>query len=117
MVDPAVMETGRQTYETQCAMCHGKEGQGFPPMYPPLAKNQSITMASPVNSIRMVLNGGYAPGTRKKPRPYGMPPFSHLMDDAKIAAVVTYIRVAWDNSGTPVKPAQVNELRKVVPEQ
>ncbi len=117
MVDPlAVMETGRQTYEKQCAMCHGKEGLGFPPMYPPLAKNQSITMSSPVNSIRMVLNGGYAPGTRKNPRPYGMPPFAHLMNDATVAAVVTYIRVAWENTGTPVKPAQVNELRKVVPE-
>ncbi len=117
MVDPSVMETGRQTYEKQCAMCHGKEGQGFPPMFPPLAKNQSITMSSPVNSIRMVLNGGYAPGTRKNPKPYGMPPFSQLLDDATVAAVVTYIRVAWDNTGTPVKPAQVNELRKVIPEQ
>ena len=56
-------------------MCHGDEGKGQPPAYPPLAGNQSITMSSPVNSIRMVLNGGYPPGTRKNPRPYGMPPF------------------------------------------
>jgi mono/diheme cytochrome c family protein len=83
---------------------------------PPLAGNQSITMASPVNSIRMVLNGGYAPGTKKNPRPHGMPPFNHILDDAEAAAVVTYIRVAWDNSGTPVTPAQVNELRKLIPE-
>ena len=116
LVDPAVMETGRKVYEKQCALCHGAEGKGHPPAYPPLAGNQSITMASPVNSIRMVLNGGYPPGTKKNPRPHGMPPFSHILDDDAVAAVVTYIRVAWENSGTPVEAAQANELRKLLPE-
>ena len=116
LVAPAVMELGRKVYERQCAVCHGDEGKGHPPAYPPLAGNQSITMASPVNSIRMVLNGGYPPGTRKNRRPHGMPPFSHILDDNEVAAVVTYIRVAWDNSGTPVTTAQTNDLRKLLPE-
>ena len=116
LVSPGVMETGRRVYEAQCAVCHGEEGKGQPPAYPPLAGNQSITMASPVNWIRMVLNGGYPPGTKKNPRPHGMPPFGHILNDDDGAAVVTYIRVAWENSGTPVTPAQVNELRKLLPE-
>jgi mono/diheme cytochrome c family protein len=116
LVSPNVMESGRKTYERWCAVCHGAEGKSFPPQYPPLADNQSITMATPVNPIRMVLNGGYPPGTRKNPRPHGMPPFAHILDDDEVAAVVTYIRVAWQNSGTPVTPAQVNELRKLLPE-
>jgi mono/diheme cytochrome c family protein len=116
LVSPNVMELGRRVYEKQCAMCHGDEGKGHPPAYPPLAGNQSITMSSPVNSIRMVLNGGYPPGTKKNPRPHGMPPFSHILNDDEVAAVVTYIRVAWENSGTPVTPAQSNEMRKLVPE-
>ncbi|MEJ8812818.1 cytochrome c [Variovorax ureilyticus] len=116
LVSPGVMETGRKIYGTQCAVCHGEEGKGHPPSFPPLAGNQSITMASPVNSIRMVLNGGYAPGTRKNPRPHGMPPFSHILDDEEVAAVVTYIRVAWENSGTPVDTSQISELRKLLPE-
>jgi mono/diheme cytochrome c family protein len=116
LVDPGVMELGRGIYAKQCAMCHGDEGKGQPPQFPPLAGNQSITMASPVNSIRMVLNGGYPPGTKKNPRPHGMPPFSHLLSDNEAAAVVTYIRVAWNNSGTPVAPGQVNELRRLLPE-
>ena len=45
-----------------------------------------------------------------------MPPFNHILNDEEVAAVVTYIRVAWDNIGTPVTPAQANELRKVLPE-
>jgi len=116
LVQPGVMESGQRIYLKQCAMCHHSEGKGYPPHYPPLAGNQSITMASPVNSIRMVLNGGYPPGTRKNPRPHGMPPFSHLLKDDEVAAVVTYIRVAWNNTGTPVAAPQVNELRKLLPE-
>ena len=116
LVAPNVMETGRKIYEKQCAVCHGAEGLGHPPVYPPLANNQSITMLSPVNSIRTVLNGGYPPGTKKNMRPHGMPPFSHILNDDEVSAVVTYIRVAWNNTGTPVTPAQANELRKLLPE-
>ena len=116
LVSPGVMELGRNLYVKQCAMCHGEEGKGQPPMYPPLAANQSIVMASPVNSIRMVLNGGYPPGTAKNPKPHGMPPFAHVLNDEQVAAVVTYVRVAWGNVGTPVMPTQANDMRKALPE-
>ncbi len=116
LVSPDVMELGRHVYARQCAVCHGDEGKGQAPMMPPLAGNRSIVMASPVNSIRMVLNGGYAPGTAKNPRPHGMPPFAHVLNDDEVAAVVTYIRVAWGNNATPVAAANANELRKALPE-
>jgi mono/diheme cytochrome c family protein len=116
LVSPNVMELGRKIYAKQCFMCHGDEGRGYPSSYPPIAGNQSITMSSPVNSIRMVLNGGYAPGTKKNPKPHGMPPFSHILNDDEVAAVVTYIRVVWENSRTPVTPAQVSDLRTLIPE-
>ena len=114
LVSPEVMELGRKVYARQCAMCHGDEGKGQAPMMPPLAGNRSIVMASPVNSIRMVLNGGYPPGTSKNPRPHGMPPFAHLFNDEDVAAVLTYVRVAWGNTGTPVTPKQANDLRKAL---
>lgn len=113
LVAPGVMELGRNVYAAQCAMCHGDDGKGRPPAFPPLANNPSIEMASPVNPIRMVLNGGYPPSTAKNPRPWGMPPFAQVLNDEQVAAVVTYIRVAWNNGGTPVSTAQSNELRSV----
>jgi mono/diheme cytochrome c family protein len=102
---------GKRVYAAQCASCHGDQGRGKLPHYPPLAANQSITMTSAVNPIRMVLNGGYPPGTRRNPMPYGMPPFAHSLSDTDIAAVVTYIRTAWGNRGAPVSVREVNELR------
>lgn len=106
-----VFSAGRRVYEDKCAVCHGTNGQGAPPHYPPLANNQSIEMESAVNPIRMVLNGGYPPGTKKNPMPYGMPPFAQELSDVEIAAVVTYIRTAWGNHGSPVAPRDANALR------
>ncbi|SAL45677.1 cytochrome c, class I [Caballeronia humi] len=115
---PAVTEArnnlvplGKKVYDAECAVCHAAQGQGKPPHFPPLANNQSIEMNSAVNPIRMVLNGGYAPGTFKNPKPYGMPPFAQSLSDVEVAAVVTYIRTAWGNHGAPVTVKEVNELR------
>ena len=102
---------GRTVYLEQCAMCHGENGIGDPPHYPPLANNQSIQMESAVNPIRMVLNGGFPPGTARNPRPHGMPPFAQRLSDNEVAAVVTYIRSSWGNHGTAVSPGQVGDLR------
>ncbi|WP_415767791.1 c-type cytochrome [Paraburkholderia sp. J69-1] len=102
---------GQKIYEAQCAVCHATQGQGKLPHFPPLANNQSIQMNSAVNPIRMVLNGGYAPGTIKNPMPYGMPPFAQSLSDEEVAAVVTYIRTAWGNHGAPVSVKEVNALR------
>ena len=41
-------------------------------------------------------------GTKGNPMPYGMPPFAGLLSDNEVAAVVSYIRTAWGNRGSPV---------------
>jgi mono/diheme cytochrome c family protein len=108
-----LMRLGQSIYDSQCAVCHGAAGRGMPPNYPPLAGNQSIQMESAVNPIRMVLNGGFPPGTAGNPMPYGMPPFAQRLSDDEVAAVVTYIRLSWGNRGTAVSARQANELRAV----
>jgi mono/diheme cytochrome c family protein len=108
-----LMTLGQTVYQARCASCHGSDGRGMPPDYPPLAGNPSIQMESAVNPIRMVLNGGLPPGTAGNPEPYGMPPFAQTLSDDEIAAVVTYIRAAWGNRGAAVSAGQANELRKV----
>lgn len=102
---------GKKIYVAQCAECHGTNGEGRGWDFPPLAGNQSIQMTSSVNPIRMVLNGGYPPGTIRNPRPYGMPPFAQELSDEEVAAVVTYIRTAWQNHGTAIQAKDVNALR------
>lgn len=108
-----LLRLGQTIYADKCGSCHGTQGLGKLPHYPPLAGNQSIQMSSAVNPIRMVLNGGYPPGTAGNPMPYGMPPFAQSLSDDEIAAVVTYIRVAWGNHGAAVSAREANALRSV----
>jgi mono/diheme cytochrome c family protein len=102
---------GKKLFETHCVDCHGSDGKGLPPHYPPLAGNRAITMDHSVNAVRIVLNGGFAPATAGNPRPYGMPPYSHVMDDAEVAAVVSYLRASWGNRAGPVTASEVNRYR------
>ncbi|SCY44086.1 Cytochrome c, mono-and diheme variants [Nitrosospira sp. Nl5] len=106
------LRRGGEIYETHCQDCHGSLGQGAPSVYPALAGNRGVTLASPVNAIRSILNGGYAPVTASNPRPYGMPPFAQVLHDEEIALVLSYIRNAWGNRGSLVTAVQVDRSRK-----
>lgn len=102
---------GEPVYVKHCQGCHGKSGEGVLGVYPPLAGNRSVTMTSPLNTIRSVLYGGFSPATAGNPRPYGMPPFQHIIRDREIAWVVSYIRNAWGNLGSLVSPEEVDSSR------
>ena len=107
----SIMALGEKLYGERCAHCHAPDGRGIAPAYPPLAGNRAITMDSAVNAIRIVLNGGFAPGTAANPRPYGMPPFRISLDDAQVAAVVSYMRNSWGNRAGMVSPIEVDRYR------
>jgi mono/diheme cytochrome c family protein len=109
----AFLASGAKLYDKHCVDCHGASGAGQAPAYPPLAGNRALTMESAVNPIRIVLNGGFAPGTAGNPRPYSMPPFGHLLNDVEVAQVVSYLRSTWGNNAAPVNGTEVNRYRAI----
>jgi mono/diheme cytochrome c family protein len=109
----ATLELGEALYRRHCEDCHGAEGLGGPPHWPALAGNRAVTSASPVNLVRSLLHGGFAPATRTNPQPYGMPPFGPQLDDAEAAALATWLRQAWGHRASPVDARTVNALRPV----
>ncbi|MGB7479450.1 MAG: cytochrome c [Burkholderiaceae bacterium] len=108
----AQLKLGEKLYGDHCIDCHKADGAGVPPHYPALAGNRALALASPINTIRMVLNGGFPPSTGGNPRPYGMPPFGPALDDAEVAALVSYVRRTWGNA-PPVTAADVRRYRAV----
>ncbi|NID14219.1 cytochrome c [Luteibacter yeojuensis] len=102
---------GEKIYAQQCAGCHAADGRGKGDAYPPLDGNGSVTDPTGINTIRIVLSGGFAPVTKDNPRPYSMPPFTQKLNDEDAAAVVTYIRQAWSNKAASVSPADVRAYR------
>jgi len=109
----ALVAQGEKLYEKHCSDCHQRSGEGVPRIYPPLAGNESIVMRYPINSIRMVVNGGFPPSTQDNPRPYGMPPFGQDLSDEEIAAVVSYVRQSWANHAPAVSPAEIASARAI----
>ena len=106
-------DAGKRIYDKHCVDCHGASGSGLPTGYPPMDGNRALTMKEAVNPIRVVLNGGFAPGTAGNPRPYGMPPFGHVLNDLEVAQVVSYLRSAWSNNAPPVTSVDVNHYRAI----
>jgi mono/diheme cytochrome c family protein len=107
----ATLSNGGTIYADHCAQCHGDKGEGRLPAGPPLAGNRAVTMSSTINPIRIVLFGGYPPGTQGNPRPFGMPPYYLTLRDDQIADVLSYVRASWGNLERPVFSFEVTENR------
>ncbi len=108
-----LLRLGATIYKDQCIACHKEDGRGVPRAYPALAGNPSVTQEVVINPIRMILHGGYPPSTGGNPQPYGMPPFSALLNDEEVAAVVSYIRNTWGNQASVISPLEVGRYRTV----
>lgn len=110
-IPKALLAAGEELYKKNCADCHGDQGEGREPAAPPLAGNRAVTMSSAVDPIRMVLFGGYSPGTAGNPRPFGMPPYSLVLSDEEIAEVLLYVRSSWGNAARPARGEEVSVNR------
>jgi mono/diheme cytochrome c family protein len=106
-----VLARGKQLYADHCAACHGEQGEGAAGAYPPLAGNRIVTLDPPLNLVRVIVGGGFPPATAGNPRPYGMPPFGTVLNDADIAALATWLRQAWGHRAAPVTDLQVLQAR------
>jgi mono/diheme cytochrome c family protein len=105
------IKMGKQLFDTMCATCHQKAGQGVANKYPPLAGSDFLN-ADKDRAILVLLNGkaGEIEVNGKK---YDniMPKFP--LSDEAIANALTYTYNAFGNSGKEVTPAEVKALRAV----
>ncbi len=122
-IAPQSLQKGALLYAQHCATCHGADGQGIKEadaltaqvlLIPALAGNRAVSLSSSANLVRIILAGGYAPATPGNPRPYGMPPFVHVLTDDDIASVATYIRTSWGNQAGAVSGSDVVTQRRGV---
>lgn len=96
-----LMEKGKKVYASACAACHGANGEGIGP-FPKMAGSKIATgpLAAHLN---IVMKG--KPGT-------AMQAFAGQMNDADLAAVITFERNSFGNkTGDVVQPSQVKAAR------
>ena len=105
--DAQTIAAGVKLYGQHCASCHGDQGQGVSGIYPALAGNRAVTLASHNNLVQVIRHGGFMPTTAGNPKPFGMPPYGQVLNNDDIAAVATFIRQSWGNFAAPVSALDV----------
>lgn len=80
---PIPFEEGRRLYEARCALCHGVDGDGLRSTIPALSGNEHL------DDLRSIVTTIRQGGDR-------MPPFPDLTPE-EVAALVGYVRNAWEN--------------------
>jgi len=95
-----LMARGKEVYGANCSACHMANGQGLPGTFPAL-DGGAITTGPVAGHIGQVLHGINL-----------MPAFAAQLNDADIAAAITYERNSWSNAtGDIVQPADVKAAR------
>ena len=99
--DGNAMRVGAAIYKDNCAACHKDAGTGEVHLFPRLAGSALVQSDDPTTLVRAVLKGMRAVSTANMPTAPAMPAFDWRLNDAQVAAVLTYIRNNWDNAAAP----------------
>ncbi|NKI35843.1 cytochrome c [Wenzhouxiangella sp. XN79A] len=111
--DPDELVEGQEPYLRFCASCHGNEGGGKPPAFPPIAGSEWLDLGP--DAIALVVLGGLSGEIEVAGRTYRgyMPPMRQLSDQ-EIAGLLGYIGRAWTDWERLPEPARIAELRPLV---
>ncbi|PHN03379.1 PVC-type heme-binding CxxCH protein [Flavilitoribacter nigricans] len=114
--DLAAFTKGKEIYEREgfCATCHQEDGKGLDASgFPPLADTKWV-LGDEERLVKIVLNGLYGPIEVKGktyPGQVPMTPYRGLLNDEEIAAVLTYVRNAFNNEASIIKAETVKKVR------
>lgn len=104
---------GEALYLTRCGSCHQADGEGITGVFPPLNEIDWVT-DDKGRLIRIVLDGVMGEMQVGNTVYSGaMPPWKTFLSDQEMAALLTYIRTAWDNDASAVTENEVMLVRKV----
>lgn len=106
----SIQHPGKSSYQTNCAQCHGDNGEGIRVLIPPLkdadfAKNNFDSIPCWLKngiSHRIVVNG----------IEYDQPMYGLEMDEIQIANVMNYLSKELLNSDREINSQQVKEILK-----
>jgi mono/diheme cytochrome c family protein len=106
------MEMGKAVYGGNCANCHQASGAGQPGSYPPLGGSEYVN--GDLTTLSCIMLHGLQGPVTVEGGEFGsqqMPGWATVLNDEKLAAVMTYIRASWGNTSSPVKEEDVTAAR------
>ena len=115
--DQTVMKVGAAIYADECAGCHTMNGKGASGLFPSLDGSPVVQQTDTTTLLHVVLRGARSAATDEAPTSAAMPQFDWILNDAQVAAVLTYIRNAWGNAAGPVNTDEVAKARHALVER
>ncbi len=112
--NPELAAAGQIVYQTYCLACHGPDAKAtmIPGMAPSLVGSEILM--GPSEATAMTLLHGIEPEGRYTGV---MVAWNALLNDEQIAAVLTYLRTNFGNSGAPITPEQMAWAREKYKDQ
>ncbi|MEE4296997.1 MAG: cytochrome c [Wenzhouxiangella sp.] len=107
---PTQLAEGQEPYLRYCASCHGNQGEGKPPAFPPLAGSEWMEL--PSEALALIVLYGLRGEIEVAGRTYRgyMPPMQHLSDE-DIAALLGFAERAWAGREAGLGVADIARLR------
>lgn len=102
---------GATVYANNCSACHQNNGQGIQGAFPPLAGDPMVMDKDPTNHIRAVLYGMQNVPIEGTQYTGIMQPFSELLTDEEVAAVINHERTSWGNDAPTITAEDVAKVR------
>lgn len=106
----AVHADGAKDFSESCMACHQANGAGIPGAYPALA-NDPVVNGDPDTVIKVVLLGPAQVLPASQTKYSGVMPSFAQLSDAKIAAILTYVRSSFGNTASAIDESQVTAVR------
>jgi mono/diheme cytochrome c family protein len=114
--EQGLFDSGQQQYTLICAACHQPNGMGLLGVAPPLVASEWV-MSDKRIPIEIIVHGLVGPITVREENwnmvMPGLGAVTGLLDDQKIAGIVTYLRRAWGNQATAITPEEVAQVRSL----
>lgn len=111
---PKTTDSGAMLYLRVCSTCHGQQGQGRDPAFPPLAGSEWLDLGpDAVVAITLLGLAGEIEVAGTTYRGY-MPPMGHLQDE-EIARIVAHV-AQWAQWPDLPDAARIGQLRSAVAE-
>ncbi len=104
-------DPGAVLYVEHCAICHRRDGNGVPRIFPALNLNNAVIGDNADSVIQLILSGGQTALTPYDRMAFTMPEFDYLSDE-HIALIVNFIRNSWKNSGKEISKDDVARMRR-----
>lgn len=108
------MAQGQEPYLRWCASCHGLNGEGKPPTFPPIAGSEWLALSD--EALALIVLYGLRGEIQVKGQTYRgyMPPMQHLSDQ-DIADILNFMRSAWTDDKASINAEGVERLRTIFP--